>query len=142
MIDESIMYSQVYEILSILGPQYIHKIPLQEYEKIKNKRKKDYSCHINNYEPIENQNLMKETIEFISFINLTYWADEKERKELMEIYTKNQAIFNEKAKEKYDVKSIFKNRTEEKKELIVVEAKKLKWYETILSVIKEVFKRK
>lgn len=109
MIDENIMYSEVYEILSILGPKYIDKIPPQLYEYIENKRKKDYSCNINNYETIENQNLMNETVEFISYINLNYWVSEKERKSLISIYNENEEIFNEKSRKKYNPNNILKN---------------------------------
>lgn len=140
MIDENIMYSEVYEILSILGPKYIDKIPPQLYEYIKSKRKKDYSCNINNYETIENQDLMNETIEFISYINLKYWVNERERKNLNLIYSKNEEIFNEKSREKYDPNNIFKNKTEENKELAIVEIKTKNWYEKLLNTIKKLFK--
>lgn len=139
MIDEDIMYSEVYEILEILGPKYINRIPSQLYEHIENKRNKDYSCNINNYEPIENQNISNETIEFISFINLKYWADEKERKSLVSIYNENEEIFNEKSREKYDTNNIFKNKTLEKNELAIVKVKNRKWYEKLVSLLKKFF---
>ena len=141
MIDEGVMYSEVYEILGILGPKYINRIPSQLYEYIENNRKKDYSCNINNYEPIENQNIMDETIELISLINLKYWADENERESLISIYNANEEIYNEKAREKYDPNNIFKNKTVQKEEAAMVEIKAEKWYEKLFSLIKKLFER-
>lgn len=137
MIDDDIMYSEVYEILTILGPKYINKIPSPIYEYIKSKKRINYCCNINNCEHVENQNLMKETIEFISYINLKYWADEKERKNLISVYNKNEEIFSK----KYDFNNIFNNKKIEKKELAVVEVKNEKWYEKILFFIENLLKK-
>ena len=102
---ESNMYTEVYEILKILGPSYINKLPKDLYKYIENNRNKNYLTNIDVSLSIEEQNLMKETIEFISFINLKYWADEEERKKLISIYNENEIKYNQ----QYNSENIFKN---------------------------------
>ena len=103
--NEANMYTEVYEILKILGAQYINKLPNDLYKYIENNRNKNYLTNIDISLPIEEQHFMKETIEFISFINLKYWADEEERKKLISIYNENEIKYNE----KYNSENIFKN---------------------------------
>lgn len=108
--NESNMYAEVYKILEILGRQYINKIPEDLLKSIESRRNRDYVCNISASFPFDEQNIMDETIEFISFLNLEYWEDnEEEKQKLISIYAVNEKSYQAKLREKYNPDKIFSN---------------------------------
>ena len=84
------VYSEVYEILNVLGSDYIKKLPSNLYEHIMSKRDKKCVIEYDINVPIEEQNFCNETLDLIAYLNLHYWCDEKEKIELLKIYMKNE----------------------------------------------------
>lgn len=83
------IYSEVYEVLEVLGKDYINKLPPKLYQHIKDKRNSSNTKEFYIDKPIEEQGLSLETLEFISFLNLHYWCTESEKNELLKIYNEN-----------------------------------------------------
>lgn len=111
-VDESLMYSEVYGILDLLGEEYIKKIPGDLYEYIDSNRNKESEKIIDRHKSIEEQGFLDKTIEFISFLNLEYWADVDEKRELTKIYEENDRKYEEERRRKYipnGLKEPFKN---------------------------------
>ena len=82
------MYEEVYAILEMLGSEYKNKLPIKLYKHIAKNRNKSY---VLNNTVTNGLRLRKDTIEFISYLNLMYWCDDvAERQRLVEIYTKNE----------------------------------------------------
>lgn len=99
--EDSVIYSEVYEILNILGDAYISKIPPELYMYIENKRDKNYDKKFDRHKSIEDQGYMDKTIEFISFLNLDYWTSENEKAELMKVYAENDKMYEEELQKRY-----------------------------------------
>lgn len=142
MMNQGNMYSEAYDILKILGAEYINKIPHSLYEYIEKNRNKEHLSNIKSSIPINKQNIMKETIEFISFINLKYWANDKERCSLISIYNANEKRYNDKCRQMYSLDNIFKNKKGEESKNLLVEVKTKNWYKKIVFFFKKILKRK
>ena len=107
--NDIIVYSEVYEILNILGKKYIDKLPKDLYNLIDESRDKNIVVKIDGNNSIKNQNISNEAIEFICLLNLKYWSTAKEAEELIKIYNANEEKWRK------EVNNIFKQ--EEKKEI-------------------------
>ncbi len=110
MVDNfNIMYNEVYSFLNLLGNEYIEKLPNNVYEYIKKERIPDYNANINPAKNISSQ-ISKNTLAFISYLNLKYWTTSEEQQELITIYKEND-IKKESLKQKYNPEKIFKKTT-------------------------------
>ena len=90
---ETLMYTEVYEILNLLGDEYIKKIPNTLYQFIDENKSKNSNIKNEIHNLILKEKISDNAIEFISMLNLKYWASEKERNELLETYNKNEQIY-------------------------------------------------
>ena len=113
-IDKKQMYSEVYEFINLLDIQYIDKIPKKMMNFIEEQMDKEYIKNINPYEDIQKQNLRRDTIIFLSMLNLKYWCNENERQNLQKIYKENEKQYQEELMKKYNPDNIFKNDTKPK----------------------------
>ena len=107
-------YTEVDNFIELLDEYHKSKIPKKLREFFKNEKEKKYIKNIYRNIPIKEQNLLKETLSLIAFLNLQYWCDdEEERKRLRKIYTENEKTSMKQMKLKYDINNIFKERRKE-----------------------------
>ncbi len=89
--------------------------------------------------PIEEQNLQEETWNLIAMVYLKYLCeDEKEKKELEQIYDENEKKYREEMKEKYNPEKILENRG--KKNIVQQEEKNLPIKVQKESIIQKIIK--
>ncbi|MBO5141415.1 MAG: hypothetical protein J6C46_00160 [Clostridia bacterium] len=87
-------YSEVDEFLELLDEEFKNKVPENFRKFLKNEKDRNYKKNINPKLPIVEQNLKREALAIIAFINLQYWCeDEKEKHELIKIYKDNEKIY-------------------------------------------------
>ena len=142
---ESLMYAEVYEVLNLLGDEYISKIPKEFYNFIDESRDKNALVHFDIDLPIESQNISQETIEFISLLNFKYWCNDAERAELQKVYDENDKKYQQSVE--YDSKSIFNNidrnteepRCEDNTKKLEISEVKNSFIDRIISRIKNLF---
>ena len=103
------IYSEVYAVLEALGREYINKIPKKIYQYISS-QKDNNNIKYDINKPISEQEISKEALIFISYLNLEYWCNTDEKQELLKIYKQNDENIEEQLREKYDIDRIFKNR--------------------------------
>lgn len=104
-------YSEVDEFLGILSSEQRNRVPQKIRELFEQERDRDYKKVIDATIPIKGQNLKEETLAIIALLNLQYWCeDENEKQRLKEIYAKNEQIYQEMLREKYNPDDIFKKR--------------------------------
>jgi len=140
--DISVMYSEVFGILEILGQEYIDKIPQKLYKYIESKKSNKILVEYDVTKPIKEQKISKETLEFISYLNLQYWCDEKEKNELIKTYKNNDRIFEKYKKEKYNPNELFSKKYREKNVELVKNNTKNPIKEVIHKIINKIFSRK
>lgn len=110
-------YSEVYQILNLLGTEYINKLPKELYIMIKEKRDINYNPEYTEEIPLEKQNIDKKSIAIITLLHLNYWCkDETEKNEIRKILKDNEKKYQEMIRIKYNPENIFnKTNSEESK---------------------------
>ena len=111
-----IMCSETYEFLNLLGEKYIKKIPKGLYKYIKQEKIQDYSLELNMEQRISEQ-ISEESLLFIMYLNLIYWATQEEKEKLIKIYKENDVKEAERLKQLYNTDNLFKKRNEVKEEI-------------------------
>lgn len=108
------MYSEVYEILQILGENYKNKIPPKQLSLIENSKLENYTPVYDKNIPLYKQLVDKKTAAFICMLHLNYWCEsEKEKQQIQKIlaynqkknfvkYNQYQEIFKKKKTEDYN----------------------------------------
>ena len=131
-------YTEVYEMLKLMGEDYIKKLPEELYEYIEQNVDPSYIHGVSfNIDDID---LSDQAADMITYLNYEYFANEKTKKILEDISNSN----IEKLREKYDTENLFQRR-EIKKDTIVAENLELEpvkesFFTKIINKIKSLFK--
>jgi len=131
-------YTEVYEMLKLMGEDYIKKLPEELYEYIEQNIDPSYIHGVSfNIDDID---LSDQAADMITYLNYEYFANEKTKKILEDISNSN----IENLKEKYDTENMFQRR-EIKKDTIVTENLDLEpvkesFFTKIINKIKNIFK--
>lgn len=142
------IYSEVNEILNLLGKSYIDRLPKKLYNLILESEDKEHKVKFKSIDEISINNCKKETIDIIALFHLNYWCENEEEKEELNKKLMDNYIINEQLKkEKFDLENIFKNKSkeimveqEDKKELI--EYKPQNFIQRLFNKIKNLFIKK
>lgn len=138
------IYSEVYEILILLGNRFINKLPEKLFNLIETEKLDSYNPQYNLDRPLEEQNIKDDSIGMIALFYLNYWCEtEEERKELKQIFEENEAKYQKELREKYNPENLFLNKQIENKEteeISLVEYKK-SFFRIIIDKIKQILKR-
>ena len=107
-------FSEVDMILDLIDSEMKNKVSANFIKFIKEEKDNNYKPNINPELPLEEQNILPETIDILALLKLNYWCNEEEKKELLKVLNKNGQQFQKEAKEKYDIDKLFKtNKTKE-----------------------------
>lgn len=138
--DRALAYSEVYEILNLIGKEYKDKIPNQLLQIIVDGMDKDYKPIIDIKMPLKEQNIKQRTFDILGMIKLNYWCEnETEKKEFLNKIDENDKKRQEDLREKYNPDNIFRNDNmiQETEETALVEVKEEKWYKKIFNLFKK-----
>lgn len=133
-------YSEVFEILKLMGKDNVEKIPLNILEKIDNLRDKNYEVKIDPEMPLEQQKISRKALSILAWLNLEYLCNEQEKEVLTDIYKLNDR------KDKQTVNNLQfnlkKDTVEDKKteEIRLIE-KKVSLWDKIVNKLKHIFKK-
>lgn len=140
--DRALAYSEVYEILNLMGKEYKNKIPTELLRIIDEERDKDYKPNINIKMPLREQNIHQRTYDILGMLQLNYWCDnENGKKELIKKFNDNNKKREKEIYEKYNPNNIFKkNGTDEeaKQPKDLIEVKEEKWYKKIFTFFRKI----
>ena len=146
--DRAVAYSEVYEILNLMGKEYKDKIPSKLMQIIIDEMDKDYKPNIDIKKPLKEQNLKQRTFDILGMIKLNYWCEnEIEKKEFLNKISENDKKRQEEIREKYNPDNIFKNNSNIVKENVVTEEVALvkvedsKWYNKVFQFFRSLFKK-
>jgi len=135
------IYSEVYEILILMGDRFINKLPNKLFDLIKNERLESYNPKYNLDISLEEQAVREETIDVIALLYLNYWCEsEEEKKELSIIWEENEEKYQKQLNEKYNINNLFRNKQIEKKEDISLIEHKKSFFKIIIDKIKQILK--
>lgn len=113
--ESQLAYAEVDAILNMLETEAVEKIPLKVREFFKNEKDKKYIPKFSeNFFDIDNIELMRETICLLTILDINYWCETEEEKQLILNKLKdNDRIKEEELKERYNPDNIFKNKVNE-----------------------------
>ncbi len=144
------IYSEVYQVLLVLGNDYINKLPNKLLTTIEEKRDITYNPIIKDDIALSEQNIKKETLSVIALMHLNYWCEsEEEKEEIKNTLKQNEANYQDELKNKYNPNNVFENSKlierdtidNEKKQTALIEYKET-IFRKIISKIKNIFKFK
>ncbi len=140
-------FTEIYEIFKLMPQKLLSKIPKKFYEMIEEEKSTEYSPNIK--EPLEQQKLKNETIIILGLIYRDFLCSPEEKKMLQEKDARElqevQKALEDEIRQKYNPDDIFKKKVEEELKQQNVETRMIvveeKWYDKILNLIKNLFKR-
>lgn len=113
-------------ILEYFNPEFVAKIPIRFKNNLKEIAKNsNRKVKVERNRKLKEQPILEETKELIASIYYSYVATEEQKKELIEIWSENEKVFQEELRKKYNPDDIFKKnrQLQEKEELGLVEIK-------------------
>lgn len=119
---EMIANTEILNILKNIEPEYVYVLPIELIEYLNNNSLKDESEKYSGFNENGDIEVSDEAEEILTFMYLNYWAEENEKKELLEKLTNNE----KELEEKYDMQKVFNKRNETKtykEELQLVQVK-------------------
>ena len=142
-------YTEILLILSYMEQKYADMIPKKLLELFNEEKDKNYQPNINPNISLAEQNLQRKTLALLAMLNLNYWCkDEKEKEEMLKIYSENDKKIETEMREIYNPDNLFnkKEKEEQNNEIKqenteIIEYKEQKIFKKILNKIMEFFKR-
>ncbi len=99
-------YKEVVEILKFVSKENVDKIPKEMLDMFEEEQDKEYKFKVDTTKSFEEQLLLEETKAIFSNIFRDYWANDYQRKVIIEKENMDRIKWEE---EKYDPKDLFKN---------------------------------
>ncbi len=139
------IYSEVYQVLNLLGNQYIDKLPNSLFNMLKEKRNISYTPKYIQDIPLNKQNIKKETLAIIVLLHLNYWCEnEEEMLQLKQMLKNNEDRYQQEIRNKYNPDDIFKKYKQEnivENQVSMIEYKE-SLFKRFISKIKSIFIKK
>jgi hypothetical protein len=96
------IYSEVYQVINLLGNEYIDKLPTKLFNMLEEKRDINYEPKYTDDVPLNEQNVKRETLAIIALLHLNYWCEGvNEKNELSQIFKDNEDRYQEEVRRKY-----------------------------------------
>ena len=152
MIDYNKRLVEVDEILNYLSEEELMKIPEDIRQVIKENKDKEYTWNYNEEKLLKEQNVSRDTIAILSYLNMEYLLNEQQKELMNEIHRVNEQEKMQKeysTDNQYDYEDLFKKKekTEEieeidsKKEVALIEIKKETFFRKLINKLKLFFKK-
>jgi len=138
-----VAYAEVDAILELLDSQFTEKVPVKVREFIKANKDEDYMPNINPDISLAEQNLKKETVSFLTLLQINYWCEsEEEKQEIIRELVNTDKIKERELIEKYNPEYLFKKTNNSQEENVaIIEYKEPNFIRKILDRIIKLFKR-
>lgn len=104
------VYSELYDILKFCDNDLKNKISRKFLKFLNDNRDKTYITNINPYLPLEEQNILEETKNYLGLVYRSYFADENEKLEFARKDKEEYERLEEEKRQKYNPDNIFKNK--------------------------------
>lgn len=139
MIDYNKRLVEVDEILNYLSKEDLMKIPEEIRLAIKDNKDKEYLWKYDETKPLKDQDVSRDTIAFLSYLNMEYLLNEEQKDFMHQLHEFNERKLEEEKSKKYNPDDLFKNKHFEEKEIQNVEGQSLVVYED--NIFKKIFNK-
>ena len=145
MIDYKKRLVEVDEILNHIAFVDYEKIPINIRNIIHENKDTNYKWQYDETKELKNQNVSKDTIAIISYLNTKYILNETQKNFMTQQYKINQSILENERRKKYTPEDIFKNKkikkNETKQENLPIEIKKRTFFSKLIEFFKKMFNK-
>lgn len=139
-------YVEVLSIIDLLEENQKNKIPKKIKDFFEDNKNKNYQANIVPDIPLEEQDLLQETIDILAMLKLNYWCTNEEKEELLDLLNENEKKYQEELLGKYNPDNLFKKREETKvvlsEEVSLIEYKKHTLFDKIKMFVKNMFRKR
>ena len=101
------------EVLSYLSEKDLQKIPEDVRSAIKAQKDKSYIWKYDKNKELKDQNLNRETIAMLSYLNMEYLLNDKQKEFMKNIHKMNEEKAEKEKQEKYNQDNLFEHNTNE-----------------------------
>lgn len=133
---------EVDEILNYLDEEEYEKIPKDVIQAIKDNKDNEYTWKYDETKELKDQDVSKDTIAILSYLNMEYLLNEEQRKVMEQIHQMNEDKLEKEKREKYKSEDLFKKEDVNDKKLNQEEGKKQETKSNIVPTNEEGFFRK
>lgn len=135
---------EVDAILDYLSEEDFRKIPEEVIQVIKENKNQEYIWEYDETKDLKDQNLNRDTIAILSYLNTEYLLNEEQKKLMKQIYELNEKKMEQQQVEKHKVDDIFKKRETQQQEKEQIQEQSLVEYKEsflkkIINKIKKFF---
>ena len=137
MVELNKRLAEVDAVLEHLSRSDYEKIPEELIEAIKQNKDTDYVWIYDETKELKDQNLSRDTISILTYINMKFLLNEKQINYIQKILKENEKKSNEERMKKYNPNEIFTKKNNNENTSMVVH-KEEKWYDKIFQKIKKI----
>ena len=153
MVDYDKRLSEVSVILNHMSKDNYNKIPKDVIEGIEKNKDKNYVWIYDEKKELKDQNINRDTIAILTYLNMQYILNEKQKEYVKKILIDNQNKVEEEKNKKYNASTLFEKQESEKidinkdkennenKNISVVKKEKNSFIKRLLDKIKKFFNR-
>ena len=150
MVDYNKRLVEVDEILNYLSDEDLEKIPDDIKQAIRDNKDKDYTWNYNEDKPLKEQDVSRDTIAILSYLNMEYLLNEKQKQFMEEMHKRNEQEKRKKEysnEKQYNYEDLFKRKNKvedtntEQEEVALIPVKEETFIRKIFNIIKSFFKR-
>lgn len=137
------VYAEVFEILSYMDKMTVMKTPVNVLSNIKNLRNKDFQTNINKNDIFNENNISKETVDLLCWLDYTYWSNENKKEEINNIIKENNRIEEINKRERYNPDNLFVKNNQPKVEIntSLIKYKENTFIQKMKAFLKKIFHR-
>jgi len=150
MVDYNKRLVEVDEILNYLSDEDLEKIPDDIKQAIRDNKDKDYTWNYNEDKPLKEQDVSRDTIAILSYLNMEYLLNEKQKQFMEEMHKRNEQEKRKKEysnETQYNYEDLFKRKNKvedtnnEQEEVALIPVIEETFIRKIINKIKSLFKR-
>lgn len=133
-------YVEVLFIIDLLDDEHKNKIPNKVREFFENNKSQNYQVNIDSSTPLEQQNLLPETVDILAMLKLNYWCTSEEEKEkLMDLLNENERKYQKELEEKYNSDNLFKDKSSKVEDTLAMVEYKESFFTRFINGLKRIF---
>lgn len=121
MVNYNKRLAEVDEILKYLPEKELLKIPDYIRQEIKDKKDKEYIWKYDDSKELKDNNLNRDTIIIMSYLNMKYLLNDEQKKFMQQVYKLNEKKLEEAKSKKYSTEELFKKNKLQKEDLKEIE---------------------
>lgn len=130
---------EVNEILKFLPKEQFTKIPFDIIKLIQENMAINYSWTIDKSKSLKEQNLHRDTIAILSYINMEYLLNKEQKEFIEQVHKRNELNYIEKQQKNYNSNNVFKERNNNiLPQNTLVETKKTNKFKKMIDILKKV----